>query len=136
MDANDISGLWRILTKSLGALFPIRLAIGASLGTAAKIAIHTTSYSLPHSLTLGALDQFDAVWYLVVFVPLVFISVIFRKRGAPEDAIHEINTLEAVLNRREFTASQRTQYWKEVADTYVARMKVQQIPTVPSSERK
>jgi hypothetical protein len=56
--------------------------------------------------------------YLLI-TPLFFSTIIFRRSGAPESAIHQVNTVQLLIDKGGFTNAQRQLIWRSLIEKYL-----------------
>jgi hypothetical protein len=116
---DSVVEMLRLVTSSLGSNYPLRVALGVSLGTFLKMLVHVLNLSLPTVGSFAALDEFAFYWFIVVATPLMFISVAFNRLGVPEKVLLQLNVVDAVVARAKFSASQKTLLYHAIANRYV-----------------
>lgn len=117
--SNGIPSFLRLLTKGLGSGHPIRLLCGVSFGLFVKIVISVLLKVYPENPVWMALNEYPAVWYVLVIAPLLFIPVVFGREGALEAAILQINTLKLLITEGGFSETQERLIWRSVVERYV-----------------
>jgi len=117
------SALGRMLFSALGGRHPIRLLIGVSLSSALKFIISILAKTNPEASFWSAMNEFSLPYFIFFVAPLLFIPVVFRRRGAPESAIHQANTLQMLLDQAKITGVRRQKFWNEFIERYIAALK-------------
>src|SRR5579862_8583049 len=88
----------RLITRGLGAGYPIRLTVGAIAGLLAKNVVHVLFINIPFSASLKYIDGLHDAYYSVVGAALAFAPLIVGKRGVPEAVVQNIRAIEAMLD--------------------------------------
>jgi hypothetical protein len=117
--SDGISTFLRLLTNGLGAGHPIRLLCGVSLGLLARIAISVLAKLYPDNLFWATLNEYTAAWYVVIITPLLFISLVFGRRGALEAPIQQINTVRLLIEEGDFSIGQQRLFWRSLVEKYI-----------------
>jgi hypothetical protein len=116
------SGLLRLMTGMLGAGYPMRLYLGAAIGTLIKMFVGVFASSHPDRVVWHALDAFSLIWYLIIVIPLFFAPLVFGHKGAPESVAQQVNTIELLMSQAGFTKVQASLIWKALIDKYIKAM--------------
>ncbi|WP_407189138.1 hypothetical protein [Bradyrhizobium centrosematis] len=119
MMGDDLSAFARLLTSSLGAGHPIRLLSGVSLALIAKIAVAILAKYFPDSPIWTTLNEYAAWCYILIVTPLLFVPLVMGRKGALEAPIQQINTVKLLIQEGDFSASERRQIWRSLADRYI-----------------
>ncbi|WP_315804368.1 hypothetical protein [Bradyrhizobium sp. SZCCHNS3002] len=119
----DASATWRLITRAFGTNYPMRLAIGISLACLVHTVVRVFAKALPESNIWQALNEFGTTWYILIIAPLLFVSIVFGKQGAPEGAIQQINTIKALISEGGFNSSQRVMIWRSIVDKYLTALR-------------
>jgi hypothetical protein len=119
----DLSSVWRMVSGALGANHPIRLAVGCALSCFVRVLILVLARSFPEQPALQALDGLSIIWYLIIFTPMMFVSIVFGRGGAPENVVTQINTLDALISKGGFSPGQKTLMWRSLTDKYLTALK-------------
>jgi hypothetical protein len=56
---------------------------------------------------------------MIVCAPLTFLPLIFGKRNAPESVVHQINTIQAILDRSGLPRVAQQLVWRALINKYV-----------------
>ena len=126
---DSISAFLRLLTSALGAGHPIRLLCGVSLGLLTRIAISVLTKLYPDNLFWAALNEYTSAWYVVIITPLLFMPLVFGRRGALEAPIQQINTIKLLIEEGDFSSSQQRLFWRSLVEKYIQSVQ----PNIASS---
>jgi hypothetical protein len=118
LNFDGLSAFWRFLVTSLGTLFPVRLALGVAVGFGAKTGVHVLAETTAEKSWV-ALDEFSSIWFILILTPWLFVPIIFGRKGAPESAVHHINTVELLIARSGLSPHQRTMIWRSLIEKYL-----------------
>jgi hypothetical protein len=115
---DTLSEVLRLLTSVLGATHPMRLllALSGALGVKTAVTVLSKTYAVQ---PWTALDEFAAAWYILLIVPLFFAPVVLGRRGAPETAVHQVNTVRLLLQEAGFRGAQQQMIWRALIDKYL-----------------
>jgi len=100
--SDGISALLRLLIRAVGAGYPMRLVFGASGGAALKIVLTVAARHNPESAVWNAFNEFSVLWYVIIVTPLLFMPIIFGRRGALEQVAHHVDTLRLFIDQAKF----------------------------------
>jgi hypothetical protein len=115
----DISGLWRIITGAVGTNYPMRLGIGIAFACLSQTVVRVLARINPDVVVWQTLNDLGTIWYLIIITPLMFLTVVFGKRGAPEGAVQQINTIRALIAEGNFSSAQRVMIWRSLVEKYL-----------------
>jgi hypothetical protein len=118
------SGLLRLMTSALGAAYPARLSVGISFGTICKMAVAALAAAYVGQPLLHALDQFALYLYIVAITPLLFIPIMFGRKGAPDSAVRQVNTVRLLIAEAGFTRGQTQLIWRSLIEKYIKAAQV------------
>jgi len=59
------------------------------------------------------------LWYVIIVTPLLFMPIIFGRRGALEQVAHHVDTLRLFIDQAKFSAAQRQLYWHSLIEKYI-----------------
>jgi hypothetical protein len=109
----------RLVLSALGGGHPIRLVIGVSCAHAFKLVVHFLAKAYPEASMWSALDDFSLWFYIPLIVPLLFVPIVFGKRGALESAIHQANTIRMLLDEAGIKGVRKQMVWNLFIDQYI-----------------
>jgi hypothetical protein len=118
-DNDQLTAAGRLVLSALGALFPVRLAVGLALGFLVKTIVHVAA-TIQEQVLWRTLDEYNSIWYVIIVAPLLFIPVIIRSHGVPEQALHHINTIDLMITRSGLTPAQAQMMWRSLIEKYLA----------------
>jgi len=118
------SSLLRLMTGALGAGYPTRLFVGISFGTICKMAVAALAAAYVSQPLLHALDQFALYLYIVAVTPLLFVPIMFGRKGAPDSAVQQVNTVRLLIAEAGFTRGQAQFIWRSLIDKYIRAAQV------------
>lgn len=119
---NESSLLIRLVLRLLGAHHPIRLSVGIAIGVIAKMGVTTMAATYQHP-SLLALAGYPAWYYVIACAPLMYASLLVGKKGAPESIVHQINTVDALLDKSGLSATDKKFIWRSLINRYIEQAK-------------
>jgi hypothetical protein len=119
---NDASLFVRLVFRFLGAHHPIRLTLGIAIGVLLKMAVGAMAAAYEHP-SLTYLGTWATYWYMLGCAPLMYATLLIGKRGAPETVVHQINTVDALLDRSGLSQESKKLVWRSLVTKYVEEAK-------------
>lgn len=118
MNPSDSTEIMRLIISAFGATNPMRLVTGLAIGTAASMGVHILAVAYPEAPIWKALDEYGMHWYMLLCVPLPFLTMVFGHR-TPEGVARQIETLRALLNEEGASKAQRALVWRALTGKYL-----------------
>src|SRR5205085_101968 len=98
-----ISALLRQLTDFFGASHPVRVGIGVCAGIVLHGVATILNAVFPEVIGVTSAAGLNFIYYVAASLVLVFIPVAFGGRGAPEDAVHTIRVIRALMDAANYS---------------------------------
>jgi hypothetical protein len=119
---NESSLILRLILRILGAHHPIRLAGGLAIAVIVKMLVGAVAAGWPHP-SLAYLGSYETWWYMIGCAPLLYLPLLIGKKGAPETVVHQINTVQALLDRAGLPRERQKLVWNALVSKYIEEAK-------------
>ena len=89
------------------------------LGVSIKFVVQVLSVNLDQSVTLRFMANASSLFYISTATAIFFLPLAFGRRSAPEEAVQNIATVDAILDRADLSKAQRQMIWRSLLERYV-----------------
>lgn len=120
---DDTSLVFRQLLKIFGGTHPVRVSTGVCCGFFVKILWAVGLAYVPDSPLFKTLNDFSVTYYCIAMAGLFMLPVAFGKGDAPEEVVHQVRTIEVLINAARLGKEQTQMIWRSLVYKYLEAAK-------------
>jgi hypothetical protein len=109
--------------RHFGARYPIRLAGAIGLSVLTQMSGRVWKIMDAESQLAVLIAETEVYIYFAMIAPLCFLSIVLKGNGAPESAVHQVNTIDLIMQRAKLSQHHCTLIWKKLLEKYVEAAK-------------